>query len=180
MRNIKLKTYVRKGHNYLLLQNIKGENSFCGKQMDVSQMSYEKVKSIVRDLSSMKTWDDIRIIMQTCYNVDKRKFWNSKILEFFKARNYLMKTFNSLVKRENNLLRAIEDMDYQNWKQAGGEEISKFGAVLALNQLGKLYGIYPYDLKDKKYEEILLLLTMEKKKHDIEKRYNQIVKSQAK
>ena len=45
---------------------------------------------------------------------------------------------------------------------------------MPLVQLGEIYSIYPYDLKNKPYNEILTLLVLHKEKAEVQNEYNKL------
>lgn len=174
MKNYDLKTYVKKKLSYTALQTIKAKPHYNGHTMNEREMSFKDVKAVMRELGDISTWDKIKDIFETCFGITEDEFWGGKVMEFFEARNYIIQTFNRLIKVEQKLLSSIESKDSILWQQAGGKRLNKYGGILSLNQLGKLYGSYPFDLENKKYEEILLLLTLEKEQGEIQEKYNKL------
>jgi len=174
MKNHKLKTYIKKQLNYSPLQTIAPEPFYNGYEMKISDLTFEEVKVVMRELSKPSTWITISNIFETCFRMPEKDFYEGRVLDYFKARNYIVKTFNRLIETEIKLLSSLQDLDSAIWEQAGGKRLNRHGAVLSINQLGKIYGIYPFDLKDKKYQEILLLLTIEKEQREIQKKYDKL------
>ena len=177
MKNYKLKKYKEKGLIYAVLDTQKGEPNYNGKTMDAEQMAFEDVKLVMKSLAKGGDWENIKYMFGLCFGVEEgldEWFWNGNVKEFYQARNYIIKEFNRLIKREQTLLKSINVVDTILWEQAGGNKLNRFGGVLTLNQLGKLYGVYPFDLSRKKYIEILYLLTIEKETGEMQAKYNEL------
>ncbi len=178
MINCTLKEYVEKQLQYHILTAVEGVPKYNCKEIKISDLTFDEVKFVMKALGDAGTWDSIKIIFGKCFRVDNlildRWFWNGKVKEFYQARNYIIKEFNRLIKQEQQLLKSVENVDTVLWKQAGGGKLNRFGGVLPLNQLGKLYGVFPFELKHKKYEEILILLTVEKETAEVQRAYNKL------
>ena len=127
----------------------------------------------MRVVSKLKSWKDIRDVFETCFKINESEFNNGLGTDFLQAKNYIVKTFNKLVENERKLLASISK-DSLLWESAGGKRLDIFSDVLPLNQLGKIYGIYPFELKNYKYKEILLLLTIEKEQNEIERKFHEL------
>lgn len=177
MINITIKEYATstKQSLYTPLENCVPKPEFGVHVMDVKQMSYEDVKAVIRTLRNFKNWNSIKDVFETCFKIDEDAFWSGKILDFFIAKNYIIETFKKLVEREKKLLQSISK-DSVLWEAAGGNRLDKYGDVLPLNQLGKIYGIYPFELKDYKYYDILTLLSLEKDQSEVERRFHELKK----
>lgn len=100
-------------------------------------------------------------------------FWNSSIIDYYAAQNYIVKTFKELQEKETKLLQSIS-ADSGLWELAGGAKLNKFSNIMPLIQLGEIYSIYPYDLQEKPYNEILLLLVAHKEKNEVQNKYNEL------
>ena len=180
MINYTLKEYVNKQLKFHLLSLVVGEPEYNGKTMVIKDMTFEDVKHVMKAMKKPSTWDNIKGIFGRCFGVTDdldKWYWSGTIKEFYSARNYIITEFTRLIKQEQQLLSSIESVDTMLWKQAGGERLNRFGGVLPLNQLGKMYNIFPFELQKKKYMEILILLTLEKEKGEIEAKYNKLKQS---
>ena len=109
----------------------------------------------------------------TCFNITEEQFYNGKILDFFSAKKYVVKYFQDLLQKESKLLSSIS-IDSAKWIAAGGDKLNRFSDILPINQLGKIYGIYPFELGNYKYFEIITLLTIEKEQNEIERRMHEM------
>ena len=176
MRNYKIKTYAKKKLSYSQLLALNPKNSFAGKEMKVSQMTYEEVKVVVRDLGKKFTWQVMKDVFETCYGISEKQFWNGRVVEFFSAMRFIQSEFSRLAKTEQKLLKNIASVDAELWKQAEKGRLNRFAPVLPLVQLGKIYSQYPFDLKDKPYLEILHLLTIQKETTEVDREYNKLKK----
>lgn len=174
MRNLTLEEYISCSEvsEYSPLQYMKPSESFGKYKSDIENMTYEQVKGVVRTLRKLDSWNDIKDIFETVYQIDEQQFLNSYVKDFFAAKNFIIEKFKQIVETEYKLLKSI-NKNYGKWIAAGGERLNRFSDVLPLNQLGKIYGIYPFELKDYKYKEILLLLTIEKEQSEIEQKMHE-------
>lgn len=177
MINYKLREYIEKGLDYRILNDVQGVNKYNGKEFISNDMSFKDVKFVMKALANVSTWESIMVVFGRCFNVTdnlERWFYKGNVVEFYEARNSIIKEFNKLIKQEQQLLKSIETVDTILWKQAGGDRLNRFGAVIPLNQLGKLYGIFPFELQEQKYMDILILLTLEKETAQVESKYNKL------
>ena len=177
MKNHTLKYYVQRNLNYTTLQHIKGEPEYAGKRLEINEMTYEDVKSVMRYLGKVQSWDIIKDIFETCFKINEEEFWQGKIVDFFKARNYIIQEFTNLLNLEKKLLTSIQTIDEMLWQEAGGDRLNKFSDIMPLMQLGEVYSLYPFDLKDKKYQEILLILTAIKERNEVNRAYDKLKSS---
>ena len=173
-------TKLKDTSNYdAVLKHLKPKNRFAGGTIDFEKLSYKEVRfclALLNDISSdrkLKDWKKLEELFITAYSVNHAGFWNADIDEYYSAVNYLVKTFSELLKKESNLLSSISS-DAGIWEQAGGSKLDKFSNVMPLVQLGEIYNIYPYDLQDKPYNEILLLLFLHKEKSEINAEYSRL------
>lgn len=175
MKNITLHEYVRLKDvtPYNALQFLKPKPTYGVHVMNVNDMTYEEVKAVTRRLRTFKGFEDIKDIFETCFKIDEQTFWNGKVTHFFQARNYIVETFKKLLERERKLLTSVSKNSIL-WEQAGGNRLDKWSDVLPINQLGKIYGIYPFELSQYKYKEILTLLTVEKEQREVEEKFNEL------
>lgn len=175
MKNITIEEYagLEDTSQYFFLKDMLPSDMFGCYQMNVSQMSYEKVKGVMRTLSKFSNWEDAKDIFETCFDIDAETFWNGKITDFFAAKNYIVITFKNLLEREKKLLSSISK-DSALWEAAGGNKMNRFSEILPLTQLGKIYGIYPFELKDMKYHEIIMLLSKETVESSVMERFYEL------
>lgn len=178
MVNYKLKDYVQLQLRYDVLNAVVGVNEYNNRELILNDMTYADVKFVMKALGTAGTWDSIMVIFGKCFGVAESKlekwFWNGTVKEFYEARNYIIKEFNRLIKQEQQLLKSIENVDSILWKQAGGDKLNRYGGVIPLNQLGKMYGMFPFELQDKKYIDILILLGLNKELKEVEGRYSKL------
>jgi hypothetical protein len=64
------------------------------------------------------------------------------------------------------------------WEQAGGDRLNKFSDLMPLVQIGEIYGAYPFDLENKPYNEILVLLVAHKVRGEVTSKYSEIKSKQ--
>lgn len=175
MINITLREYVNSKDvsQYEFLEHSKPRNKYFNKELNVSLLTYGEVKAVMRTLRKMKSINDIKDIFETCFKIDENEFYSGLITEYFSAKNYVIQTFKELLEREIKLLKSFSG-DSALWEAAGGNKLNKHSDVLPINQLGKIYSLYPFDLEHKKYQEILYLMVVEKDQNEVEKKFHEL------
>jgi hypothetical protein len=156
-----------------ILKHLKPLNSFGGGTIDLNKLTYKDVRSCLHLMKDLKEWDNIEELFCLAYGIEKVKFWLIGIDEYYSAQNYLIKSFTDLQVREGKLLQSI-NADAGYWEMAGGSKLNKFSNLMPLVQLGEIYNIYPYDLQDKVYNEILTLLVLHKEKAEVQESYSKL------
>lgn len=159
----------------VILKHLKPLNKFANGTIDLNKLTYKDVRSCLHLMKSMNGWDNIKELFCLAYGVCEDAFWQTSIDEFYSAQNYLVKSFISLQERETKLLQSI-DADAGKWSMAGGDRLNKFSNLMPLVQLGEIYSIYPYDLQNKPYNEILTLLVLHKEKAEVNNAYSKLKK----
>ena len=155
----------------VVLKHLKPVNSFGGGTIDLNKLTYKDIRSCLHLIGSIKDWEGQKELFCLAFNTET--FWEVYIDFFFSAQNYLVATFVDLQKRETKLLQSI-DADTGKWSMAGGERLNKFSNLMPLVQLGEIYSIYPYDLQNKPYNEILTLLVLHKEKAEVNNAYSKL------
>lgn len=176
MKQIKTKDYFKLidvSEYDVILKHLKPKDNFEGNKLNFSVLTYKDVRSCIYLLNNLSTVENIEQLFCLAFGIDTDIFWNSKVQEFYACRNYLIKKFKDVQERESKLLQSI-GVDSGLWMQAGGKKLDKFSNIMPLIQLGEIYGIYPYDLQYKPYEEILLLLVAHKEKSEVQNEYSRL------
>lgn len=150
---------------YFIL-NMKPKETFQGSNVDINQLTYSEVKSVIRyldrisKLNILKSIDLGKDVIETCFKVDSLAFNSALITDYISTMKYLELFFIDIQKKESALLSSF-NADTVKWLNAGGDKLDVHSDVLPLVQLGKIYGQYPYELQQRKYVEILKLLKIE-------------------
>lgn len=175
MTNITLREYIKRTNviEYEILEHQKPSNKYVGKSMNVALMTYGEVKAVMRVLRNLKGLNDIKDVFETCFKITEEEFYNGKIVEFYSAKKYIITTFKDLLDKEFKLLNSISG-DSALWEAAGGNKLNKHSDVLSINQLGKIYGLYPFDLNGRRYQEILYLLRIEKEQGEVQRKFDEL------
>ena len=156
-----------------VLKHLKPCNKFaCGK-VDFNKLTYKDVRSCLHLMKTINDWNTAKDLFCLAFRVSETNFWQTSIDEYYSAQNYLIKTFKELQERETKLLQSI-NADAGFWEMAGGQRLNKFSNLMPLVQLGEIYHIYPYDLQDKPYNEILTLLVLHKEKSEVNDSYSKL------
>lgn len=170
MKQLTVKNYfeLKETLSYdVLLKSLKPKNYFSGVKMDINNFSYIKVRSLFKLSQNPKLAKELFML---AFGVTEQEFFNETITNLFAAQNYLYDLIKKLIKKESDLLKSI-GTDANIWQRAGGDKLNVFSDLLPLVQLGEIYSIYPLDLQEKKYNEILVLLTLHKTKSEVMSEY---------
>lgn len=172
-----------------VLPFLKPKNKLSNGRIDFNRLSYADVRKCLTMLKGIDSWEKQKNLFCLAYGISEedtketrnvmfdkinKGFWNCEIDEFFSAQNYLVKAFTDLVAREQKLLKSIS-VNTQLWEQAGGKRLDKFSNIMPLVQLGKIYGVFPYDLQHRPYNEILTLLVLHKEENEVNNEYEKLL-----
>ena len=175
MKNISVKQYsqlIDTTQYDAVLSHLRPLNVFCGSSIDFNKLSYTHVKKCFSIVAKEHpTYSDLKDLFCLAFDVKELDFWKSDVVSFFSANNYLIDAFAKEIKREQKLLKSIA-FDVNKWELAGGKELDPYSNLLPLMQLGERYGCYPYDLQNKPYREILILLAANLKKDRVDYEMN--------
>ncbi len=178
MKNITLKHYARLPDTTAydsILEHLNPKNSFGGKAMNSNAMPYANVKYCIRLLPKIKDWEGIIKLFEICFGTTEKDFWNAPVTEFFAARKFVTAELERIIIVENKLLTTL-NTDNHLWQMAGADKLKPYSDTLALLQLGKLFGQYPFDLGRKPYGEIFSLLAQTKAQNEVETEYRKLNK----
>lgn len=176
MRNITLRQYAALADvsQYDILdRTLKPNNSFVGRQMNINSMPYVNVKHCIRLMYNANTWEVIQQLFEICFDVNAKKFWKVGIVEFLQAKKYMVEEFNRVISIEVKMLQS-HSTDEQLWQMAGADRLKPFSDTLPLMQLGKLFGMYPFDIGRKPYSEVFNLLVQAKVQNEVEAEYSKL------
>ena len=174
MYNIKVKQYLKSKKAFVydsLLDHVKGDNTFNGKKVDITQTSFVNVKYCLSLLSNMNDFSKLSEIFNIIFDVSEEDLLNSDVVSYFKARNYIIETFKKIIDNEKRLAQN-SSVDLGKWKFAGGDNLNAYSDVLPLDQLAERYSQYPFDLGKKPYSEVFYLMTMTKTLNEVNINYN--------
>lgn len=182
MKDITIREYYNLNNKIeynVVLSSLKEQKTFLNKSISLASLSYLDVKQIFKLIPKLKD-NELLISEIYClaYQIDDDTFWNASITELFANSDYTLTFFKETFEREAKLLTQVETKYSHIWKQAGGERMNKFSDLMPLIVIGKLFSIYPYDLQTKPYEEILLLLYVNKEQGEIEQEFNRLISKQ--
>ena len=154
-----------------ILKNLKPNNLFLGGSINFNKLTYKQVIICFDLISKINSKENLSELFKIAFDVDN--FLTASIDEFFFAKNYLLKAFKELKQKQMNLLSSI-DSDSALWEAAGGAKLNKFNDLMPLVQLGEIYHLYPYDLINKPYNEIFVLLVLHKEKAEVTEAYSKL------
>jgi len=156
------------------LSNLKPQNKFLNKSIDLYKISYKEVRMLFKLASqNINSIDKMKDLFCIAYSVNETEFYSASIDEAFSAKNYVIKFLKDTQETETKLLKSIS-MDDGLWQQAGGDRLNPFSDLMPLVQLGKIYGMFPFELENKPYQQILVLLTLHKIDNEVQNNYNEL------
>ena len=174
MKKISVKEYSllqNKLEYDLILTCLKPKNLFVGKTLDTNIITYLEVRSLIKLATTQENnIDKMYQLFNIAFKCSEQEFYDANIEEAFSAKNYIVDFCIKTQEKENKLLKSI-NVNTALWEQAGGNRLNKFSDLLPLVQLGEIYGIYPFELQNKPYKEILVLLTAHKIKAEVDNKY---------
>lgn len=173
MKQINLKEYLelplREQITYAsLLTHLK---PFEAIKIKIEELTYNEVKQCFKELK--KDNCNIELVFTLCLKITSEEYYSLPIQKYFQLKKFIEKFFISLYQREIDLLNSINE-DSELWQIAGGDELNEYADVLAISQLAKIYGGYPFDLGNKNYIEIIYLLRMNNKQSQVENEFNKL------
>jgi hypothetical protein len=157
-----------------ILKHLKPRNEFAGSKVNLERLTYKEIRICTKLVRSGSTVQHLEVLFCTMFNVIPHRFYKARVSEYFAAQNYLLKTLHGLEQREAKLLKSIEDIDTALWEMAGAERLQKFGNLAPLMQLGEIYGLWPFELEKRPYNEILTLLIAHKEKAEVTKEFQRL------
>lgn len=175
MNNITVKKYSKLNdvREYEILEHLNPINLFNSVVFSPNKITYKEVRSVVHLLKTGKDWDSLYEVFNIMYNVSREEFDSTNIVEFYACRNYIFSYINKTQERESKLLQSIS-ADSELWKTAGGERLNKYSNIMPLKQLGEIYSVYPYDLENKPYNQILTLLVCHKDTSSVQQEFSRL------
>jgi len=176
MRDISIEQYAQMKDTVeydVVLRNLLPENFFAGKTVSIIDLPYSTVAYCFTLVQDMNTWEKVVELFTTIYEINEKVFWNEKIRLYFSAMNYIKETFISISKREQELLYS-SNTDSSLWERAGGARLKPFASISPIDDLAERYGMYPFDLSEKKYKDIIYLLSLVKTKNEVTKEYQNL------
>ncbi len=177
MKNITLKELLQSNEYQKydsVLHFINPKNLFNGKESNIESMPYINVRYCIKLLSNIEKWENICELFCLCFEIKNDYFWESKITDYYQARNFILKEFKRIVETEQKMLASKFDKDTLKWELAGIKKLEPFSDYLPLDRIGQRYGINPMELGRKPYSEVFYLQCMIKTDNEILKAFNEI------
>lgn len=175
MNNITLGKYreLTDVSEYKILEKLNPVNLLNSVEFNQEDITYKEMRMIVALLKNGTDWKSLHNVFKIMYGITETDFYKRDVVEFFQCRNYVFDYVMRMQKRESSLLKSIST-DTELWRTAGGDRLNKFSNIMPLIQLGELFSIYPYDLEDKKYNEILVLLVAIKERGEVQQAFSKL------
>lgn len=150
------------------------KNEFCKKSFDVNTMPYIDTRYCIKLLSTGRDWNALKELFVLCFGIKEKEFWNTKIIEFYHARKYLVIEWQRIILKENEMLKSTINTDADKWKMAGVERLNAYNDIIGIDAIAKRYNLYPFDLSLKPYSEIFYLQNMIKTDNEINYNFQNI------
>lgn len=176
MKNITIKQYATLADTTkydAILKHLKPKNYFCKNKAKIGDNTYSEVMHCYKLIKKIDNWEKMFELYEICYKVSETDFWNETIVNFWHSLNYLIETFKAMQQKENELLSG-SNVNHSLWERAGGNTLKTFSVISPLDDLGQRYGMYPFDLMEKKYNQILILLSLTKRKDAVLAKYSEL------
>jgi len=180
MENVNLSKFSKLNNTIdydTLLKHLNPVNKFSNGEINFNKLSYKNVRRCLHLIRDLATWDNVKDLYCIAFEISEEQFWKQPITSYYAAQNYLVKAFTDLQERESKLLSSI-GVNSILWESAGGKRLDKFSNLMPLIQLGEIYGVYPYELQNRPYNEILTLLVLHKEKSEVNTEYQKIMSKQ--
>lgn len=176
MRNVPLSQYL-KSHTTnplnLVLNAIKAKDNFPDKPFDLNKLTYNHIRQINRKLRDLKEIKDFVSVISIAYQCEEFEVLELPITNFFEIKKFIQEKIISLLEKENKILSSA-DADAELWQMAGGDKLNQYADILPLDRLAKLYGGYPLKYGEKKYVEIIYLLSMNAMHDRVDKKFYEL------
>lgn len=164
--NPKLKDAEKYEEEVFILSAVKGSPCFEGKKSksiwDLKFFEVEKVKECFQNMTD----ENLIYLFELFYS--KKDIKNSRCLEFYRAFNYIKEELLDVIEKEK-LLSSEPDEKLIN---AGIKELSIFGSLNILKEIGMQFGKSPEEVEKWNYGLVFSLALSNKKEVEIHKRLN--------
>jgi len=157
--------------DYDVLNFVKPENKFNNIEVDIMHLPYTNVKYCINLLRGINNFEVVCDLFCNVFDIEADVFWNAPIVDYFKARNYIIQTFKLIDDNEQKMAKG-GNTDTGKWKMAGSDRLNPYNDVLPLDQLAQRYGGNPFDWGRKPYSEIFYLMAMTKTSNEVNYNYN--------
>ena len=176
MKNITIRQYIHAAKSIeqdAVLSSLQPNNSLAGRKMVIGAMPYSNVKYAIRLLSKVDNWDTMAKLFEICYEVSNEDFWNVGIVDYYQARGFMLQEFQRVINAETKMM-ATQSADEHLWMMAGADRLKPYSDTLPLIQLGKLFGLYPFVIGRKPYNEVFNMLVQIKVQNEVETEYQKL------
>ena len=177
MINISLREFVGLADpsEYEVLEALQPSNTFAGRTTDIQNLKYMQVRYCIKLLQKVDSWDVVIEVFKICFAIENdNEFWEQGVKDFYQAKRYILRELSTIVAAEAKIMEG-KSTNQELWTLAGADKLRKFNDTMPLLQLGKLLGMYPYDLGEKPFKEVFSLIAMNKIYNDVESAYQSLL-----
>ena len=147
-----------------IYSKVKGDKTFCGVDAkDMVELTFSEVEEI-KDAFKNLTDNNINRIFELIWNV---KLVDSKVrvLEFYRAFNYVISELEGIYKLEQNL----GGEPSQKLVNAGIDKLRKFGSLNIIDDIAVKYHKDPEEIEGWKYNKVYWLALKIKTENEVQK-----------
>jgi hypothetical protein len=146
-----------------MFKKVKGHSIFNGlKAKDFMELSFKDVEFIKTSLSEPNETNMFKIL-EIVFGV--KNFSKVRLLEFYKAYNYIVEQITQIIESEKSLSSPASD----KLLMAGIERMTIFGALNILDDIARRYSKSPQEVENWSYGLIFSLSLKMKYENDIQK-----------
>ena len=178
LNNISIKEYfsLQDSSAYdVFLDILKPKNLFCGKRFDTSKMTYDEYLTIISILNkpNLLNVKDLFVHLWRIKGSIKisaeEMFFNESVFVLFSAKRFLKEFIEHKIKLENKILYSEPDIKMLEIK--AGERLKPFQTMITKINIGKQFGINPYEVGKWKYSEVLNILATNNALNQVQRDY---------
>jgi len=160
-----------------LLKSMRDKPIFLGKVPSYDNLTYGQAKFIFQLISDNKGVipnEGLAEVFSYVYGVTEDEVLDASLTDVYRALNPVMAVIKSVRDLEIKMLGGGDEVKKALYKQAAGTLLDGFDYILPLIELGKTYGLYPYDISKKKFTEILVLRAAESRLSQVDKKFTEL------
>lgn len=164
IKNPKLEESQNYPKEVFMLSGVKGSPYLKGvKAANIWELKFWQVEKVKKWFNELSDENIINLINMFYQQTD---FKGVRCLEFYRAFNYIKESLKDVYDKE----KLLSGTKNQKLIDAGIEEMSMFGSLNLLDDLGKDFGKSPLEIEQWTYGLVFSLSLKRKKESDIQKR----------
>lgn len=153
---------------------LKLKDTFAGKEQRLNDLTYNEMKTLFSLIKNYSIKETVTKVYCIFFDITEEVFFKQDAGEFYAVAKFVRSAIESVMIREEKLLKREPSKNSEKWKVAAGESLTPYKNLLPLIKIGKEFGLFPHDLGIKKYNEILTILAAMTQTEEAELRFNQM------